>query len=573
MIEWNTSCPDWEDRIIKGESLIPFDPLFPESAKKALEIFCSLRIVDQPGRPTFGEISPKWVLDFVAAVFGAYDQNTGIQHIKEYFLMIGKKNGKSTLASGVMMTALILNLRESAEFIVLAPTVKVANNSFQPAYDMCRKDVDEDLNSLLHDQAHLKKITNRNTKAWLNVVAADSGTVAGIKGSGHFIDELWEFGSGNNAKNMIREATGGMASRPEGFIIWATTQSDNPPAGIFKEKLDYARKVRDGKIKDNQFLPVIYEFPEKIIKESRHLNPKMFYVTNPNMGVSVDEGFLQREFKKAQEAGKDSMQGFLAKHLNIEIDVSLKTQNWAGAEFWEDAKNIVDLDIILQESEVIEIGIDGGGLDDLLGFAVIGRDASTGIWRLWVRAWANLIALERRKSEADRYRDFEKDGDLIIVEEIGEDIKQLGELVRKCEKSGLLDRIGVDQAGIGTIVDELEAGDENEEYAIDHDRIIGIPQGWRLNGAIKTAGIKIAGKGMVHGGQRLMSWCVGNAKEEQKGNAIAITKQTCGTGKIDPFMAMLNAVTLMAMNPIAKAVKSAYNDMTPEEIEDSTLTF
>ena len=167
----------------------------------------------------------------------------------------GKKNGKSTLASGIMMTALLLNRRESAEFIVLAPTIKVAGNSFQPAFDMCREDVDSDLNSMLHSQPHLKKITNRETTAWLNVVAADSGTVAGIKGSGHFIDELWEFGNGNNSKNMIREATGGMASRPEGFIIWATTQSDYAPAGIFREKLDYARKVRDGKIEDNKLVP------------------------------------------------------------------------------------------------------------------------------------------------------------------------------------------------------------------------------------------------------------------------------------------------------------------------------
>jgi len=72
--------------------------------------------------------------------------------------------------------------------------------------------------------------------------------------------------------------------------------------------------------------------------------------------------------------------------------------------------------------------------------------------------------------------------------------------------------------------------------------------------------VKIAGRDMVHGGQPLMTWCVGNAKEEQKGNAIAITKQTCGTGKIDPFIAMLNAVTLMAMNPEPKTKRSIYEE-------------
>jgi phage terminase large subunit-like protein len=49
-----------------------------------------------------------------------------------------------------------------------------------------------------------------------------------------------------------------------------------------------------------------------------------------------------------------------------------------------------------------------------------------------------------------------------------------------------------------------------------------------------------------------MSWCVGNAKGEPKGNAISITKQVSGAGKIDPVMAMFCAVALMALNPEAR---------------------
>jgi len=52
-----------------------------------------------------------------------------------------------------------------------------------------------------------------------------------------------------------------------------------------------------------------------------------------------------------------------------------------------------------------------------------------------------------------------------------------------------------------------------------------------------------------HGDQRLVSWCVSNAKIKPKGNAIAITKQASGLAKIDPLMAMFNAVALMATNP------------------------
>ena len=557
---WTTKCLDWESRVMEGKTLIPMSPLFPEEADKGLNVFKALRLMDVQGRPTFGEAGRQWIFDFASSIFGSYDVESGRRLITEYFLLISKKNSKSSSAAGLMLAALLLNWRESAEFLILSPTVEIATNSFYPARDMVK--ADDELSDLLHVQDHLRTIKNRVTGATLKVIAADSETVGGKKATGILVDELWLLGKKNNAENMLREACGGLASRPEGFVIWLSTQSDETPAGIFKQKLDYARGVRDGLIDDPQFLPVLYEFPKHILDAKKHLNPKYFHVTNPNLGASVDEAFLLREFKKAENAGHESMQGFLAKHLNIEMGLSLKHQRWAGADFWEDAAGHVTLDMILEQSEVVVIGIDGGGLDDLLGLAVIGRHAETRNWMLWTRAWMHPIAMERRKSEASKYRDFQKDGDLIIVDEIGQDVDQVGDIIMKCEDSGLLDRIGVDPVGIGDIVDEAEA------RGIEHDRIVGIPQGWRLNGAIKTLERRVAEKTIVHGGQSLMRWCVENARVEQRGNAISITKQASGTGKIDPLVASFCASALMAMSPEAKDRKSAYENLSSSEIND-----
>jgi phage terminase large subunit-like protein len=563
-MNWQTTCLDWERRVMAQESLITFPPLFPTEADSALAVFKELRLVDVLNRPTLGEAGRQWLFDFVAAIFGAYDPEAGRRMIQEFFLLVSKKNSKSTTSAGIMLTALIRNWRDSAEFLIVAPTVEIAQNSFFPARDMVR--ADEELSDLFLIQEHYRQITHRNTGAVLKVVAADNETVGGKKATGILLDEAWLFGKRPNAENMLREACGGLASRPEGFVIWLSTQSDEAPAGVFKQKLDYARGVRDGKIDDPHFLPVIYEFPDSVLKEKKHLDPKMFHITNPNLGASVDEQFILREFKKAENDGHESMQGFLAKHLNVEMGMNLKTQRWAGADFWEAAAGEVTLELILEKSDVIEIGVDGGGLDDLLGLAVLGREAETGVWFWWSRAWAHKIAIERRKSEAPKYQDFAKDGDLIIVDEIGQDVKQLGDIVRKCDASGLLDRIGVDPSGIGAIVDELEGGDEKGDGKIDHDRIVGISQGWRLNSAIKTAERKVAAKEIVHGGQPLMLWCVGNARVEPKGNAILITKQASGTGKIDPLMAGFSAVALMAMNPEARQTKSEFDGKTKEEI-------
>jgi phage terminase large subunit-like protein len=545
-MEWTTACPDWADRLRARRSIIPA-PIFHDQAQEALRVFKQLRIVDAPGSPTFGEACEQWVFDFVAAIFGAYDAENGRRLIREALMLIPKKNSKSTLAAGIMLTALILNWRKSAEMIILAPTVEIANNAYAPARDMIK--ADEELSELFHVQDHVRTITHRTMGATLKVVAADSDTVGGKKASWILIDEEWLFGKKLNAEAMFREATGGLASRPEGMLIKLSTQSDEPPAGIFRQDLQYARDVRDGKIEDKNFLPVLYEHPPEMVASGEHLRLENLPMVNPNFGVSVDSEYLEREFTKAELAGEQSLRGFLAKHGNVEIGLNLRSDRWAGADFWEQqGQPGLTLDDVFDRSDVVDVGIDGGGLDDLLGLAVIGRDRNTREWLLWTHAWAHPSVLERRKEIAPRLHDFAKQGDLTLVKDIGDDVCEVAEIVARCESSGLLDKVGCDPAGLGGILDALV------EAEVPQEKVIGISQGWKMTGAIKTAERKLAEGGMVHAGQPLMNWCVGNAKVEPRGNAIVITKQASGTAKIDPLMATFNAVTLMSLNPVADEV-------------------
>lgn len=543
-MNWSTACPDWEARIVKGESLVPLAPLYPDEAEAGLEVMRQLRIVDAPGSPTIGEACAPWVSDFAGAVFGAYNPDTGRREIKEFALVIPKKNSKSTIAAAIMLTLLIRNWRESAELIVLAPTIEVANNAFAPARDMVKHD--DELSDLLHVKDHVRTITHRGTGATLKVVAADSNTVGGKKASFILVDEIHLFGSNHNAENMLREATGGLASRPEGCIIYLTTQSDKPPAGVFLQKLQYARGVRDGRINDNRFLPVIYEFPKAMIDAGEHRKPENFGMVNPNLGYSVDREYLERELTKAEESGEESLRGFLSKFLNVEIGLALLSNRWAGAEFWEQqTREGLTLDEILARSEVVTIGIDGGGLDDLLGLAVVGRDKDTREWLSWCKAWAHPSVLERRKEIAANLHDYARQGDLVLVKQIGDDVEDVADIVEQLDSAGLLHQVGVDPAGIGAILEAIVA------RGIDQDKVVGVSQGWRLGGAIKTTERKLAEGNLLHASQPMMAWCCGNARVEPKGNAILITKQASGASKIDPLMALFNAVSLMALNPDA----------------------
>ncbi|CAH5470217.1 terminase large subunit [Klebsiella oxytoca] len=540
MAQWSTACTDWENRLIDGESIIP-PPIFADQAEQALSIFRELRVSDLPGKPTFGECSEAWVFDFVKVIFGGYDAETGNQLIREYGLLISKKNTKSTIAAGIMLTALILCWREDEEHLILAPTKEVADNSFKPAAGMIR--ADEELTDMFQIQDHIRTITHRVTRNTLKVVAADTDTVSGKKSGRILVDELWLFGKRANAEAMFMEALGGQVSRNEGWVIYLTTQSDDPPAGVFKERLDYWRDVRDGKISDPKTLGILYEFPESMIQSKAYLQPENFYITNPNIGLSVSPEWIADNLRKNQAKTDGTLQQFLAKHLNIEIGLNLRSDRWAGVDFWEQQAQRVSFEDLLRRSEVITVGIDGGGLDDLLGASAVGRDAKTREWLCWCHAWAHEIAIRRRKSEESRFNDFVKAGDLTIVKRVGQDTEEVAEYVSRIYEAELLDKIGIDPSGVGQILDALiEAG-------IPSDAVVGVSQGWRLGGAIKTTERKLAEGILIHGGQPMMAWCVGNARVEPKGNAILITKQASGKGKIDPLMALFNAVSLMALNP------------------------
>ena len=543
---WDTSCQDWERRIVAGESLIPFDPLFPEEADAALDVFKSLKIVDAPGSPTFGEACEDWVFDFVRAIFGAYDHEAAKRNIREFFLLISKKNSKSTIAAGIMLTALIRNWRHSAELLILAPTIEIANNSYGPAADMVR--ADPDLTDLLHIQDNFRTITHRVTGAKLKVVAADTDTVGGKKAAFVLVDELWIFGKRNNADAMLREATGGLVSRPEGFVIYLSTQSDAPPAGVFKAKLDYFRDVRDGKIADRKSLGVIYEFPKAMIEAESYLDPKNFYITNPNLGRSVSAEWIEEELVKEVAKDSETRNTFLAKHLNVEIGMNLRSNRWAGADFWADKADAgIDLESILERSEVVVVGIDGGGLDDLFGLTVLGRERGPRDWLSWSHAWCHKGVLERRKSIASKLNDFKRDGLLTIVDDELKDISEIVEIISDIKARGLLASVAVDPAGLGEMIEALAEIEVTQEAG----NLVGAPQGYAMMNSIKTAERKLANGTLKHAPSALMDWCVSNLKIEPTATAIRATKQNAGDAKIDPVMSLFDAVTVMSRNPEA----------------------
>ena len=553
---WDLSCRDWASRLKEGRSLVPSLPLDQAEAGRAVRIFNKLRLPDVPDKPALADAAGDWFRDIVRALFGSIDAE-GSRLVREIFTLVPKKNSKTTGGAGLMMAALLMNRRPRAEFLIVGPTKLVSDTAFSQAAGMVEADEEGFLQKRFHVRDHVKEIVDRKTKAVLKIKTFDTGVLTGVKPVGVLVDELHEIAADASAARVIGQIRGGLLPNPEGFLAFITTQSDEAPKGVFRTELVKARMIRDGKLTGVPMLPVLYEFPEDMQRGGEAAawrDPANWHMVNPNAGRSITVQRLVSDFEAAKIGGEQEIRRWASQHLNVEIGLALQADSWAGAEFWEMAvEPMLTLEALIERSEVVTVGIDGGGLDDLLGMAVIGREKETRRWLLWGHAWAHQSVLERRKSEAPRFLDFERDCDLTLVRQLGDDVEDIAETVAMIRDAGKLAdvaAVGLDPVGIGAIVDALA------EREIDGERVVSVPQGWKLAGAIKTMERKLADGSLLHGGQPLMAWCVGNAKVEPRGNAIMITKQAAGTAKIDPLVAAFNAVALMAANPDART--SAY---------------
>jgi phage terminase large subunit-like protein len=546
-VSWSTAMLDWEERIIAGKSITPSLPLFPKETMLALNFFSKLPLCDVPGKPKIGDMCGQWLLDLVSAVFGSYDEESGIRMLQKFFVLIGKKNSKSTGAGLLMLTALIRNRREGGEYLIISPTKTIADNSFNPTAAAIRSV--PALDTRFHIQDHFRLITDRRTGAKLQIKAADTEVVGGQKAVGILVDELWLFGQMAKGELVMSEIEGSLAARPDGFIIYLSTQSDVPPAGIFLKKLAHHRDVRDGLRTDARAFQLMYEFPKSLLKDDRWMQECYWKIPNPNLGKSVDIDWLRNELANKIEDGKDSLELFAAKHFNIELGMARRSNRWVGADSWPDAVEPgLTFEEILERSEVVTIGVDGGGADDLLGVAMIGREKETKRWLHWAHAWMHPLALARRKSNRTEYDELIRLKQLTLIEDYPEDLEGVVDIAKRAQAAGKLAAVGMDRIGLDQAVDAFaEIGLTEEDKTL-----FGIPQGYVLTGAIKSMERKLIDRSFVHGGQRLMNWAVGNAKVEPTKNAFLITKQASGTAKIDPLMATFDAAYLMGRNPEPK---------------------
>jgi len=553
------ACPDWWDKLTRGEVPMADVPVNPVKAARAVAFFNRLRLPDVPGQPTMAEACGDWFRSILVAFIASEDPATRDRLVWELLLEVPKKNSKTTYTAAAALTCLFMEEAPNRAMLVLGPTQNISERLFDQAQGMIR--LDEKLKAIFRIQDHLKTITLLRTLSTLEVMTFDGQVVTGEIPAITFIDEVHELGAKSGAQNVMQQIRGGSITTQGGQLWMISTQSPKMPAGVWKTELAKARAVRDGKGgKSPIMLPVLYEFPEAVQHDEKFWRDRRnWHLVLPNLGRSISRQRLEDDFDNNGSATAEAQLIWLSQHLNIEPGMGLSADPWVAAESWPKAKRAggLTLEQLMAACDVAVIGIDGGGLDDLMAINVIGREREGKTWLSWGHAWAHPVVLERRKEIAPMLEDMEAAGDLTICSFPTQDLVEVAQYAALLNDAGLLPQtaaVGLDPAGVAALVDEMASA------GITPEQMVSVPQGYRLSPAIWGMERKLMDGTFRHGGQALMAWAVGNARVEQKGNAVLITKEVAGKAKIDPLMAAFNAFTLMSRNPSGPLAASPWED-------------
>lgn len=578
---WDLSCPDWEARIREGRSLVPALPLVQSEAEMGLAFFDELRLPDVPDKPRLREASGQWFRDIVRTTFGSWDPDTLTNHIRDIFVLAPKGSSKTSYGAGLALSVMLMNKRPRAEALFIGPTQAISDRAYEQAVGMIEES--PDLKRRFRPRDHIKTIEDLANHSEMKVKTFDLNILTGSILIFAHLDEVHLLDKSPYAGRVIRQIRGGIDKTPEGKFLITTTQADDVPRGVFRDELISARKHRNGDYRGQEVRPtlaVLYEFPEGIAKTAAlWQDPQNWPMVQPNLRRSVHLHDLVRLWNSDKDKGEKQKREWASQYLNIEMGVGMGVGGWSGAAHWAQAEDpTLTLDALLERSECIIVGVDGGGLDDLYGLIALGREpgeidmteevdvaglivevlTKTKRWLAWAHAWCHRGVLERRRTIASALEGFEKAGELTIVDDKLRDLSAIVAIIKRINDADKLACVAIDDEGpFGELVDALALVGITEEGG----QIVGVGQGYKLMRAIKTTERKLANGTLKHAKSALMDWCVANVRIEPTATAIRATKQNAGDAKIDPWCALMDAATVMLTNPEPAQGDSVFNEI------------
>ena len=282
-----------------------------DEASRALQMFQYLKHSKGKWAGTAIQLEP-WQTWNIACVFGWINEDTGFRRFKTVYQEVARKNGKTTTLAGVGLFGLMKDREGGPEIYCAATKKDQAKIMFTEISRMVKQS--RPLRSRLTIGRNL--IESSQNFGTLLPLSADENTMDGLNPHFALVDEL----HAHKTSGLwdVLESALGSRSQP---LMWAITTAGFNKNGFCYTQRDYAIKVLNG-ADDDSFFAMIYTVDDQDINDWQ--NEAHWIKSNPNLGVSVDLGYLRDKAKKAA-AVPSAKANFLTKHLNIWV---------AGASLW-----------------------------------------------------------------------------------------------------------------------------------------------------------------------------------------------------------------------------------------------
>lgn len=323
------------------------------------------------GRPL--EPDPWQVAYVIAPVFGWVapdDHGTDLRIIRNCFLDVPRKNGKTTLAAGLALYLAFADGEPGAEVLAVAGSRDQAGNAYRPAKQITEKSPRMRAAGIVALQAQISSADGSFFKA----VASVGDLIHGANIHGGLVDELHV----HRSSDVLDAVESGTGARDQPLVVIITTPDDGRPASVYATTRSYVERLAAGTIRNPGQYGVVFA--------ARESDPPFAGSTqrraNPGYGVSPTKAFLETEARKA----KDSP-AILARYLRLHLGIRTKqATRYITLLDWDRNAGIVRPDRLTDR--IAFGGLDLGSTSDLTSLCWLFPDDEVGgydvLWRFWL---------------------------------------------------------------------------------------------------------------------------------------------------------------------------------------------
>ncbi|MHC4625255.1 MAG: terminase large subunit, partial [Planctomycetota bacterium] len=473
-----------------------------------------------------------WEQAIVANLFGWLHKETGYRRYRQAFIEVGRKNGKTPLAAGIILYLLFEDREPGAEIYGAAAEYKQASLVFTHAWGMRNQE------PYLSERSKVFKGQSKSIEIGepgdldygvYRVISSDSLTAHGFLMHGGVVDELHT----QPNSELVDALTTSMASRRQPLLVYITTSDFEREGSICNEKEDHALRVLDEKddTTDPSFLPVVYQASI----DDDWTDPEVWKKANPNLGVSVRWDYLKSACEKAKENPRYE-NTFKRLHLNIRTEQDVR---WFAMDRWDACGESFNPEIL--KGQLCYGGLDMSSTTDITAFVLVFPldDLVYVLPYFWLPK-----ENARKRQDRDRvpYLDWAKrglitltEGDVVDYDVVRRDINALGEIYN-------IKDVGVDRWNATQITTQL-GGDGFEIFPFG--------QGYAsMSGPSKELEKLIIQGGLRHGGHSaVLRWMASNVSVEQDAAGNIKPSKKKSTERIDGIVSLIEAIGRMIAEP------------------------